>query len=889
MNETTVQAVLRAARLLFQAGDVVEVRVPKAGRLRTVSGYFDDFELLAQAVASLEFAKYPGVYWTLNPVDRALLARAANKTKGYAEETTKDDHIVTRHWLPVDFDPIRPTGISSSDSEHAAALDLAHEAAAALRADGWPDPIKADSGNGAHLLYAVDLPNDDAAADLLKRVLEGMAKRFGTASVDVDRKNFNAARIFKAYGTTARKGDHTPERPHRLSHVFEAPESFTTVSLELLNAQAASAPPKPGPSRSTPYRGAARNIVSFEIEDFLRRHNLAYWSPVPFEGGLKYVLLECPFDSSHKAPDSAIFDRPDGLGFTCFHNSCHGRDWRALREMLEGPRPVRTFGPELPPARDEDAPPANRSPRVWVGEPAAVNGSAAPERAVAVQNSPPEPPAGGEEESREPPDLIDYPLTDSGNGQRIVAMFGKNIRYCMEMKHWLIWDARRWAVDQSNRMRQKANEMARLLYLQAVRLPEGSRRKMIEKHALASESSRGITNALTEAERMEGIPVSAHSLDQYPDHLNFRNGTVRLRDGAIAAHDPAMLLTKLCDCNYNPAAKCPGFQVFVEWTMGGPVDGNPDAELPEMTVRLVSFLQRVIGYAITGSVSEKAVFVFYGAGGDNGKTTLLTIFRELLGRDYASLLLIDTIMHARSTDNTAREDMADLRGARFVQTSEVSKEDRLNEQRVKFLTQGMGTIKSRRLHEHLIEFIATHKLLMDCNYRPKVTGQDNAIWRRLIQIPFNFTIDESRKDAGLLARLKAEETEGILAWAVRGAIDWYRDGLGKPPEVAEAQQDWRENDDPLREFINDWCELGEELFCPVADLMTAYLMWSKEYGEKFPLPRRAFNEALVGKGIKQDRRRIEGEPTRIWVGIELKASASQKVRKVFVSEPRHGD
>ncbi len=440
-------------------------------------------------------------------------------------------------------------------------------------------------------------------------------------------------------------------------------------------------------------------------------------------------------------------------------------------------------------------------------------------------------------------------------------MFGKGIRYCTEMKSWFLWDGRRWAVDHSNAMRQKANEMARLLYLQAVQLPEGARRGQIDKHARASESSRGITNALVEAERMPGIPVSAQMLDQKPDHLNFLNGTVHLPDGSIQPHDRSMLLTKLIEYDYNPTAKAPIFQQFVEWTMGC---ANPEAELTETTARLVQFVQRVIGYCITGAVSEKAVFVFYGADGDNGKTTLLTLFREILGRDYASLLLIDTIMHARSTDNTAREDMADLRGARFVQTSEVGKEDRLNEQRIKFLTQGMGTIKSRRLHEHLVEFIASHKLLMDCNYRPKVAGQDNAIWRRLVQIPFTMTIAEDKKDGELRNKMKAE-AEGVLAWAVRGAIEWYKHGLGKPPEVSGANQDWREHDDPL--------------VCPVSDLMTAYLLWAKEYGEKFPLARRNFNEALVSKGIKQDKKRLDGEPTRIWVGVELKPAAALKLGK----------
>jgi putative DNA primase/helicase len=961
VSESTVGQVLQAARALFRPGDVVELRVFRAGRYGTIAGFFDDFEALAKASAQLERQRFPGVYWTLNPVNRDLLARAANKTRGYCKsgELTSDENVLCLRWLYIDLDPKRLSGISSTDEEKAAAMELAPQIREFLTAEGWPASLCADSGNGAHLLYRIDLPNEKASEDLLKRVLHALGARFDTAAVQVDKTTFNPARIAKTYGTTARKGDDIPERPHRLSRILDLPDELKPVSAELLQALAATLPqPAPQPQRQVvrsprPYSGAP--AATFDLREFLDRHGIHYRKAEPYEGGYKYVLEECPFNSLHKAPDSAVFERPDGYGFRCLHNSCQGNDWKKFRELFEPdaytrrdrPRPPEPPLPPEPPDLSRQSPAPALAPTIaeppepdeaaisladveagadlaiekkssaevmrlavsvaalrtheqaviigklrdgwkddwkalekWferaLRDATAERKGEAPEAAgdMPGQNPPAEPPAGGGA-AGEIPDLLDYPLTDSANGQRIVAMFGRDIHFCTEMDSWLIWGGKRWAVDRSNLMRHRAMEMARALYSQCLRLPEGSQRTLYNKHARQSESSRGITNALLEAQRMPGIPVSAHDLDQYPDHMNFLNGTLHLRDGKMVPHDRGMLLTKLCEQNYRPNAKCPLFQVFVEWTMGGPIDGNPDAELSEITVRLVSFLQRVLGYSITGDVTEKAVFVFYGADGNNGKTTLLTLIRELLGRDYASLLLIETIMHARSTDNTAREDMADLRGTRFVQTSEISKEDRLNEQRVKYLTQGMGTIKSRRLHEHLIEFTATHKLLMDCNYRPKVLGQDNGMWRRLIQIPFNHTVPEDRKDTKLLEKLHAE-ADGIIAWLVRGAMDWYQHGLGKPPEVTEAIEDWREHDDPLREFLGDWCELGEGLFCMVSDLMTAYLLWAKEYGEKFPLARRAFNEALVGKGIKQDRKHFG----RIWTGIELKSEIKTKLGAV---------
>lgn len=502
------------------------------------------------------------------------------------------------------------------------------------------------------------------------------------------------------------------------------------------------------------------------------------------------------------------------------------------------------------------------------------------------QKPPAAPPEAGPDDPPGGPNLLRYPLTDAGNGERMVAMFGTEIRYCTEMKKWLVWDGKRWALDELNVMRQKGKLMARLLHLQA--LSAGDNRVAYEKHARASESYAAIANALGQAATEPGIPISALNLDQPPFLLNCINGVVDLRTGKLLPHNREFLITKLCPVAFDPKAKCPRFLRFIEWAMGAKTD-NEDAELSPATMGLVGFLQRALGYGLTADVSEKAVFVFYGEGGDNGKTTLLTLFRDLLGRDYGNLLLIETVMAAKQTDSTARADLADLRGARFVQTSEVGKEDRLNEQRIKYLTQGMGYIKSRRLYENPLEFEATHKLFMDCNYRPKVAGVDEAIWRRLKLVPFEVTIGEEKKDKQLPGKLR-EELPGVLAWAVKGAMLWCEKGLGDPPEVVEASAEWRDHDDPLRDFLEDCCELGEEEFVSVADLSMAYQWWAKQRGERFPLGPSAFNERLYSKKFKQDRRRISGKTVRIWTGLQLTADVSSAVYRLSGnSAPREPD
>jgi hypothetical protein len=231
--------VLRCTRSLFDAaevertishvclpGAVFEVRALDAKlegfwREGTVSGYFDNVADLVGALPYVLSAR--GIYLTLNPVNPALHARAFNRFKllGQRDPVTSDTDILRRRWLPIDCDAVRPSGISSSDDEHEAAIARAAMIRATLAAEGWPEPILADSGNGGHLLYAVDLPaNDDG---YVQQCLAALAKRFDDDRVVIDQAVFNPARIWRLYGTLAAKGDHTRDRPHRMSRIIDAP------------------------------------------------------------------------------------------------------------------------------------------------------------------------------------------------------------------------------------------------------------------------------------------------------------------------------------------------------------------------------------------------------------------------------------------------------------------------------------------------------------------------------------------------------------------------------------------------------------------------------------------------------------------------------------------
>jgi hypothetical protein len=348
MNSSSLRASLeeiqRTIAVLFRATDVVEMRILNAPHEGTVSGYYSDHEALAKHLASRNVNGYPAIYVTMNPVTEALLARSANHVKARAKVTTGDKDTVSRRWLLIDVDPVRPAGISSTDTEHQAALERARQIRFVLAEEGWPAPVLADSGNGAHLLYRIELPNDKASEKLVKSVLQALAQRFDDDVVTIDQTVFNASRITKAYGTVVRKGDDLPQRPHRLSRLLEVPAVVEPAARELLEELAAGTPPSPPPEEPTTGRQS-----KFDIEAFLARH-LAARSPVAHDGGRKWVLEQCPFNEEHKAPDSAVFQLADGsLGFHCFHNSCAGKTWQDVRERFEGPRTRQRAHEQEPP------------------------------------------------------------------------------------------------------------------------------------------------------------------------------------------------------------------------------------------------------------------------------------------------------------------------------------------------------------------------------------------------------------------------------------------------------------------------------------------------------------------------------------------------------------
>ncbi len=451
--------------------------------------------------------------------------------------------------------------------------------------------------------------------------------------------------------------------------------------------------------------------------------------------------------------------------------------------------------------------------------------------------------------------LLEFMRNDTGNASRLILKFGDRLRYCPAMRKWLCWDERRWAVDDRGAARRLAKQ-AMLDYLAEATEAEDKDHMAFAYHSL---DARRIANLLTMAECE--LVITAAELDTHPFLINFLNGTVDLRTGQLTPHNPAHFITKLVHHNYNSRAACPLFLSVVARMMGN----HPDASEPELdrAERMVNYLQRALGYSLTGTTEEKAVFVPFGTG-NNGKTTLLSTFLLLL-EEYSVLLQVDTLM-ARQESNNTQADLADLRGARFVMTSETEEGQRLSQGKLKRITQGMGKIKATRKYENPIEFPETHKLWMDTNAKPMIrAADDQATFNRLHPIPFTVTIPPEEIDKSLPRKLLAE-AEGILAWAVEGAKLWWRDGLGKPPEVVAANDEWRAENDQLGRFIEECCVVADSFSGKARQLYECYRTWAEGAGEN-AITETLFGRRLKDRGFAKEHRRYG----TVYAGIALRA------------------
>lgn len=351
-----IDEIKRAAAVLFTAGQVVEVRTFPPGP--QYSGFFDDPDALAAAVAELATDRaVSGVFWTINPVAPDLLARRKDggtrtpNAIGPAESgmSAGNADIIGRRWLYIDLDPDRPTGTAATDDEKSAAVEIGTAIAEWLAERGWSAPMVVDSGNGRHLYYPIDLPNDADATDLVKRILKALHQRFGTGAVKIDASVSNAGRIARIPGTWNRKGAGTADRPHRPVALLSVPDGRSPVDPDRLRALADEAGPPRRPFTIAPANGAAATPTAdgFDLPGWIASHADRFRelgliiTPTPTAEYRFLAAVEpCPFDPSHDPGGTYIGQVGDGGLFArCYHDRCGGQDgpnrWSEFRQMVE--------------------------------------------------------------------------------------------------------------------------------------------------------------------------------------------------------------------------------------------------------------------------------------------------------------------------------------------------------------------------------------------------------------------------------------------------------------------------------------------------------------------------------------------------------------------------
>ena len=334
---TDANEIIHALRLWFQAGDVFEVRVLDAvsadyRREHIESGYFDYEHISAVPEALKRLLSFRGVYVTVNPVNPDLLARAVNRLRPAGRNpTTADTDIVRRRWLLIDCDPRRASGVSSSNAEHESALAKAREIRDGLSSLGWPDPIMTDSGNGAQLMYRIDLPATDGG--LVQKCTNAFALAADDA-VSIDTSVHNPARIWRLPGTMNCKGDSIPERPHRMARILEEPQDIVPVSLKQMQdivSYRSEDTQTDGPDDEWKH-----TMPAFDLDAWIAQYCPELGSPQPWKGGRKWIFPVCPFNEAHTNKSAVLIQEPSGaVAFKCHHNGCSGNDWRALRELRE--------------------------------------------------------------------------------------------------------------------------------------------------------------------------------------------------------------------------------------------------------------------------------------------------------------------------------------------------------------------------------------------------------------------------------------------------------------------------------------------------------------------------------------------------------------------------
>ena len=426
--------------------------------------------------------------------------------------------------------------------------------------------------------------------------------------------------------------------------------------------------------------------------------------------------------------------------------------------------------------------------------------------------------------------------TDAANGELFAQLYGHQVRYDHRRGRWLLWGGDWWRPDEIGEVRILAKEAARMRYEEATRIEDLARRTQEAGFAIRSENRYRLEAMLVQARSEPPIADAGDSWDSDPWLFGVGNGIVDLRTGTLRRGSPADRVTLHSDVAFDPDATCPRFDRYLVEVFDGDVE-------------LIDYIQRAVGYSLSGDISEQCLFLCHGSGA-NGKSVFLTILRALAGRYAYNAPFATFELRSRSS---IPNDLAALAGRRLVTASEVTENARFNEARIKELTGG-DKVTARFLNHEFFEFDPVLKLWLAVNHLPVVLDDSYGFWRRVRLIPFTQRFSHDT-EPDLIATL-LRELSGIVAWAVRGALEWQELGLGSPAAVMAATATYQEESDPLGDFLAARCieRAGFEVRASAA--YNAYRSWAEDQGirDREIVSSKAFGLRMTARFTKQVRK-----------------------------------
>jgi P4 family phage/plasmid primase-like protien len=446
----------------------------------------------------------------------------------------------------------------------------------------------------------------------------------------------------------------------------------------------------------------------------------------------------------------------------------------------------------------------------------------------------------------------DYHANDAGRAELFVARWQNEIRYIPDRETWLAWEDGRWRIDNTGALHRRAIALSKEMLSEAANLPgndEHSNKMRVEaiRRALSWGNQSTITPMLSLAKSLQSVHLAAAELDADPWVVGCQNAILNLVTGIGRPYTPSDFICQTLGCNLDPGATCPTWDRFL-------TDIFPDSDV-------LTFVQKAVGYSLSGSMKEQVFFFLYGHG-SNGKSTFLSVITKLMG-DYAARAGKALTATNDRGDYPLRE-AAGIAGKRFVTGSETSEREKLNIAVLKDITGG-ERMRAANLYENAFEFQPTCKLWFAGNHKPSIADTSAGAWRRVRLIPFTRQFAPHERDRELEGKL-LKELPGILNWASEGCALWMRDGLTPPPAIAKAVDDYRGEEDILADFIDEVTSPASGATTPHPALFSAYQQWTHENGIRFSLTSKLLAKRLRDRGWK-DRR--SGSCKVLWVGVSI--------------------